>query len=302
LGAQVSKQATVEQLIRQGASLLEEATLCFGHGTDNPFDEAAELVFFSLGLRHEDATTAYSQRVAAERCEQALALVRQRIERRVPAAYLTNRMWFCGHEFYVDERVLVPRSPLAELIAAQFKPWIKPGLIERVLDIGTGSGCIAIATALALPNAQVDAADISADALAVARVNIERHGVADRVRAVQADVYDGLADERYNVIVSNPPYVSQAEVDTLPDEYRHEPQLGLLAGADGLSVVRRILAAAESHLTASGILVVEVGDTDETVQRVYPRVPFTWLEFAHGGGGVFLLTAEQLAHARDSLR
>jgi ribosomal protein L3 glutamine methyltransferase len=211
-------------------------------------------------------------------------------------------MWFCGHEFYVDERVLVPRSPIAELIQAQFAPWIEAGEVASALDIGTGSGCIAIALALALPHLSVDAADISADALDVTRINIDRLGVAGRVRAVRSNVFDGVPHARYDLIVSNPPYVSAAEVAALPKEYEHEPKLGLLAGEDGLSIVRRILADAESHLTPSGVLVVEVGDTEDAVMQAYPRVPFTWLEFERGGGGVFLLTAQELAQSRPHLQ
>ncbi len=290
--------STVEQLIRKAAAQLESAQLCFGHGSDNAFDDAAELVFFAAKLKHEDASSVYSQALTLKQEAVALALVQRRIDERVPTAYLTQRMWFCGHEFYVDERVLVPRSPIAELIAAQFAPWIDSELVKRVVDIGTGSGCIAIATAHAFPDATVDAADISQDALDVAWINIGWHHLAKRVRAVQADVYSGLTRARYDIVVSNPPYVSAAEVAALPAEYSYEPSVGLLAGADGLSVVRRILAEAEAHLTPHGILVVEVGDTEEAVVRAYPKVPFTWLEFAHGGGGVFVLTAKQVAEHR----
>lgn len=293
---------TVEQLIRTCAAKLDAANLCFGHGSDNAFDEAAELVFFAAGLKHEDALQVYSQPVADKARIAAEALVARRIAERVPAAYLTKRMWFAGYEFYVDERVLVPRSPIAELIEAQFAPWIEADQVRRVLDIGTGSGCIAIATALAFPEASVDAADVSTDALDVAWINIEWHGLKNRVRAVQSDVYAGVADSKYDLIVSNPPYVSAAEVAALPAEYKREPELGLLAGDDGLSIVRKILAEAEKHLTPHGLLVVEVGDTEEAVMRAYPRVPFTWLEFARGGGGVFVLTAEQLAEHRNELR
>ena len=293
---------TVESLIRDAAQQLEAANLCFGHGTDNAVDDAAELVFFSAGLKHEDAERVYSQVLDPKQLERARALVKRRIDERVPAAYLTRRMWFCGYEFYVDERVLVPRSPIAELIAAQFSPWIDPQDVHRILDIGTGSGCIAIAAANVFPEAAVDAADLSADALDVAWINIGVHHLAQRVRIVESDVFSNLAGTRYDVIVSNPPYVSTAEVAALPAEYGREPQLGLLAGDDGLSIVRRILAQAEEHLTPHGILIVEVGDTEETLAAAYPTVPFTWLEFERGGGGVFVLTAEQLADHRDELR
>jgi ribosomal protein L3 glutamine methyltransferase len=286
--------ATVEQLIREGAEAFERAEIWFGHGTDNPFDEAAELVFFGAGLRHEDAAEAYSRELDAETRGRIQRLFERRISERVPAAYLTHRMWFAGHEFFVDERVLVPRSPIAELIEARFEPWIDSTRIERVLDIGTGSGCIAIAAALAFPEARVDAADISPDALAVARINIERHGVGERVRAVQSDVFSGLQGERYDVIVSNPPYVGDEELAALPKEYAREPNLGLHGGRDGLDIVRRILREAREHLTAEGVLIVEVGNSEDTLVAAYPRAPFTWLEFERGGGGVFVLTAEQL--------
>lgn len=293
---------TVEQLIRRSADELEKGGVFFGHGSDNAVDEAAELVFFALGLKHAEAASVYRKHTTGEQERAVRELIRRRIDERKPAAYLTRRMWFCGHEFYVDERVLVPRSPIAELIEQSFAPWIDAHSIGRVLDIGTGSGCIAIAIALALPNAHVDAADVSDEALAVAAMNIERLGVAKTVRPVRSNVFDGVADRRYDLIVSNPPYVSRAEVDALPAEYRLEPELGLLAGEDGMSIVRRILSQAEAHLEPHGVLIVEVGDTEQTVMNAYPHVPFTWLEFERGGGGVFVLTAEQLAEYRSELR
>lgn len=292
---------SVEQLIGELATQLEEAELSYGHGNDNPVDEAAELVFFAAGLHHEQAPACYAQLLDEASIARAQNLVTRRINERLPAAYLTQRMWFAGHEFYVDERVLVPRSPIAELIHAQFRPWIEPTQVKRVLDIGTGSGCIAIACALAFPDAQVDAADISPDALAVTRINIERHQVQERMRAVQSDVFAGLSNQRYDLIVSNPPYVSHAEMDVLPEEYLREPELGLRAGADGLDIARRILTQAETHLEPHGLLVVEVGDSELALADAYPTVPFVWLEFEFGGGGVFVLTAQQLAEHRAAL-
>jgi ribosomal protein L3 glutamine methyltransferase len=265
-------------------------------------DEAAELVFFGAGLRHEEAHEAYARQLTPTQRQSVAELFERRIRERVPAAYLTRRMWFAGHEFYVDERVLVPRSPIAELIEARFEPWIDAARVRRVLDIGTGSGCIAIASALAFPEAQVDASDVSAEALAVTQINIERHGVQARVRAVQSDVFSTLTGQ-YDVIVSNPPYVGEEELAALPDEYRREPQLGLHGGADGLDIVQRILREAHEHLEAAGLLVVEVGNSEDALLEAYPRVPFTWLEFERGGGGVFVLTrAQLLAHQADIAR
>jgi ribosomal protein L3 glutamine methyltransferase len=286
--------ATVEQLIHYGTLLFEQSRLWFGHGTDNAFDEAAELVFFGAGLRHEDAAEAYGEQLGAAERATVLALFERRIRERIPAAYLTHRMWFAGHEFYVDERVLVPRSPIAELVEAQFQPWIAPGSIRRILDIGTGSGCIAIASALAVPQARVDASDVSDAALAVTAINIDRLGVGERVRAIRSDVFAALRGERYDIIVSNPPYVGDAEMADLPQEYRHEPATGLHSGVDGLDVVRRILSGAAAHLEPHGILIVEVGNSEAALTAAFPQAPFTWLEFERGGGGVFLLSAEQL--------
>ncbi|MGH8175955.1 MAG: 50S ribosomal protein L3 N(5)-glutamine methyltransferase [Steroidobacter sp.] len=296
----VPDPATVEQVIHHGAARFEQAGLWFGHGTDNALDEAAELVFFAAGLRHEDAAEVYGRLLTTSQRDATLEFIEKRIRDRIPAAYLTRRMWFAGYEFYVDERVLVPRSPLAELIEARFEPWIDSACVRRVLDIGTGSGCIAVAAALALPDATVDAADVSEDALAVTSINVERHDLRQRVRLVRSDVFDGLGQERYDVIVSNPPYVGDAEMAELPAEYHREPRMGLHGGQDGLEIVRRILAQAGRHLHPRGILVVEVGNSDEALIEAYPRAPFTWLQFERGGGGVFMLTAEQLAeHQSD---
>ena len=285
---------TVAELIRFGADEFERAGLAYGHGTDNPVDEAAALVFHALDLDHANAAEAYESKPGAEGSRRVLELLAERVSRRVPAAYLMRRMWFAGLEFEVDERVIVPRSPFAELVHAGFRPWIDPERVRRVLDVGTGSGCIAIACALTFPEARVDAVDVSPDALEVAARNVARHGVGDRLRLLQGDVFEPVGAARYDLIVSNPPYVSDAEMDALPVEYRHEPDLALRAGRDGLDVVRRILAGAAAHLEPWGALFVEVGDSDERLQEAFPRLPFTWLEFEHGGGGVFMLRASEL--------
>ena len=290
---------TVAELVRYGAGEFERAGLAFGHGTENAVDESAALVFHALGLDHARAEEAYQLRPEAGDVAGVLRLFGERISRRVPAAYLIGRMWFAGLEFEVDERVIVPRSPFAELIGARFEPWIDPARVQRILDIGTGSGCIAIACAKAFPDARVDAVDISPDALAVARRNVVRHGVGDRLELLQGDVFGPVGERRYDLIVSNPPYVSDDEMAVLPQEYRHEPDLALRAGGDGLDVVRRILDGAAARLAPGGAIFVEVGDSDERLAHAYPRLPFTWLEFERGGGGLFVLRREQLKPSRS---
>jgi ribosomal protein L3 glutamine methyltransferase len=229
-------------------------------------------------------------------------LARRRIRERIPLAYLTGRTWFAGLEMRVTRAVLVPRSPLAELCETAFAPWVRGSEVRAVLDIGTGSGCIAIACARAFPRARVDAADVSAGALEVAADNVRRHRLRSRVRLVRSDVYAGIGRRRYDIIVSNPPYVSAREMRALPREYRHEPVLGLAAGRRGLDVVARILIDARRHLREGGVLVVEVGDTQGEVERAWRDVPFTWLEFERGGGGVLLLTAADLDAAEAAIR
>jgi ribosomal protein L3 glutamine methyltransferase len=268
--------------------------LAYGHGTDNAWDEAAALVFDCAGWPHSAAPAAYGWTVPLAARERLAAWVDRRIRERVPSAYLTGRTWFAGHEIRVDPRVLVPRSPLAELIELRFEPFVRPERVRAILDVGTGSGCIAIASAHAFPHAHVDAADVSHGALEVALSNVRLHGLERRMRTVLSNVYGGLGARRYDIIVSNPPYVPTADVDALPAEYRHEPRLGLDAGRDGLEAVRTLLAGAALHLNPGGLLVVEVGDTEANVQHAWPEVPFLWLEFERGGGGVFLLTREQL--------
>lgn len=294
---------SVENLVREVADAFHRSELVFGHGTDNAVDEAAWLVFAVLGLDHGDAQAAYSRDVAEGDAARIRELARRRIEERLPLAYLLNEAWFAGRRFFVDERVLVPRSPIAELIVAGFEPWRERTGIRRALDIGTGSGCIAIAIALECPQARVDAADISADALEVAAMNVQRHGLSDRVQLIESDLFARIPGDRgYDVIVSNPPYVDGGEMAALPAEFRREPRLGLAAGSDGLDSVRVILHDAPRFLADDGILIVEVGSSREALQETYPRVPFTWLEFERGGEGVFLLHREELREHENAFR
>jgi ribosomal protein L3 glutamine methyltransferase len=273
---------------------LRRARLHFGHGTDNARDEAAELVFFAARLDHELGAEAYSKPLTARRAALIDRLLERRIAERIPLAYLTHRSFFAGLELYVDERVLVPRSPIAELVLQRFQPWVAAGGVRRILDVGTGSGAIALACAMAFPKAGVDAVDVSVDALNVARRNLRRLGLQKRVRLLQSNYFDAVEGCRYDIIVSNPPYVGRAEMRTLPREYRHEPRLGLASGADGLDAVRAIFAAAPRHLARNGILVVEVGNTEGALLRAFPKLPFVWPQIAMGGGGIFLLRARDL--------
>ncbi len=278
------------------ADWFEAADLCYGHGTDNSLDEAAWLVLAVVGLDFDDLGAPDTLLGDAER-ERVAELATRRRRDRVPLAYLLGEAWFAGRRYHVDERVLVPRSPLAELILERFVPWVRAQQARRLLDLGTGSGCIACALAHAFPQARVDAVDVCADALAVARRNAEAHGLAGRVELLEGDLFAPVAGRRYDLIVSNPPYVDADAMAALPAEYRSEPAIGLAAGEDGLASVRTILHHAGAYLVPDGVLVVEVGDSQQALERARPDLPFVWLEFEHGGSGVFLLTAGDLERA-----
>ena len=285
---------TLRQLIDRTEQQFIASDLFFGHGAENALDEAAYLVLGALDLPFDVSPDQLNGKVSATGQKRIRKLVDERISSRKPTAYLLNKAWFAGLPFYVDERVLVPRSPIAELVRDRFSPWIKPPEVTRILDLGTGSGCIAIACALAFPAAVVDATDISPDALEVARINCERHGLGQRINLVESDLFGALGDSRYDIIVCNPPYVTDVEMAALPAEYRHEPSLALAAGATSLDVVDRILADAHRHITPHGILVVEVGNGRSALEAKYPRTPFTWLDLEHGGEGVFVIAGTDL--------
>lgn len=290
---------SVEVLIDRTRRRLSAARLHYGHGTESAADDAAVLVVHACGLEWPLTDAQLARRPDLRSLTVLDALVQRRIAERVPAVYLTGYTFFAGVPLRVDSRALIPRSPIAELIEQRFAPWIDPERVHGILDVGTGSGCIAIASAYAFPQARVDAVDISADALALARENRREHGLSRRLRLLESDYFSALAGRRYDIIVSNPPYVGSAEFATLPAEYAHEPASGLRAGRDGLDAVRVLLRDAGRHLRPGGILVVEVGNTEEAVRRRWRRTPFVWLSFTRGGGGVFLLTAEALVDTSE---
>ncbi|MES2918679.1 MAG: 50S ribosomal protein L3 N(5)-glutamine methyltransferase [Pseudomonadota bacterium] len=283
---------TIRDFIRFGVSCLRLHDVHLGHGSNDPFAEATALVMQTLGLDWSADPEILDAKLLPSERRAVIDLIRRRVNERTPIGYLLNIAYFAGLPFYVDERVLVPRSPIAELINDGFQPWLKDDP-QRVLDLCTGSGCIAIALAKAYPEALVDGTDISMDALSVASVNVEHHEVQDRVGLIESDVFSKLPGQRYDLIVSNPPYVDAEDMADLPPEFLKEPELGLASGRDGLDLTRRILAEAADHLTEDGLLVVEVGNSQWALEQAFPEVPFVWVEFENGGQGVFVLTAAE---------
>lgn len=289
----VNELHTIQDMLRWTVSRFNAAGLYYGHGTDNPWDEAVALVLPTLFLPLDFPADMLNCRLTPSERHRIVERVLRRINDRVPVAYLTNSAWFCGMEFYVDERVLVPRSPIGELIQNHFDGLL-PREPLRILDMCTGSGCIAIACAAEFPDAEVDAVDISTDALTVAEQNIYAHALEQRVIPIRSDVFRDLPQDKYDLIVTNPPYVDAEDIADMPDEYHHEPAIGLASGMDGLKLTKRILAGAPDYLAEDGVLICEVGNSMVHLEAQYPEIPFTWLEFEHGGLGVFMLTRQQI--------
>ena len=289
----VDELSTIGDFIRFGASEFERKDVFFGHGTSSAWDEACHLVLAALQLPWDVDQRVFDCRLTLQERQALAQALERRVEGRQPTAYIVGFSYFAGLKFKVDERVLVPRSPFAELIENEFQPWVfhPPA---RILDLCTGSGCIGIACAYAFPDAEVVLSDISADAIEVANDNIHAHHLSDQVSAVESDLFANLQDERFDLIISNPPYVNAEDLAAMPEEYQNEPELALGSGDDGLDFTRRLLSLATDYLTEEGVLIVEVGNSWPDLEAAYPEIPFTWLEFESGGHGVFMLTAQQL--------
>lgn len=290
---------SLRDMLRWGLTQFQQAELFYGHGTDNAWDEIIYLVLATLKLGAHlnpqwlDANLTRDERTAI------FQKIKKRIDERFPVAYLVNEAWFAGLPFYVDPRVLIPRSPIAELIERQFNPWIDSKRVTSILDLGTGSGCIAIACAYAFPDAKIDAIDCSEEALAVASINLERYKLKDEINLIQSNGFENVKGQFYDIIISNPPYVDAEDFAQLPPEYRHEPRVALMAGADGLDIVIQLLEQAKKYLRKEGVLIVEVGNSKPALIQRFPHLPFIWLEFEHGDAEVFLLTREQLLNGKE---
>ena len=285
---------TISDFVRFGVTLFEQAGCFYGHGTNNPLDDAAAIVCGVLMLDPDQINVFKDANLCSDEKKQILALFDRRVTQKVPAVYLTHKTWFAQLPFYVDERVIIPRSPLAEVIESSFSPWFKQDDIQSILDLCTGSGCLAIASAFYCPKALVDAIDIDPAALEVAKINLENHKLQDRVHFAQSDLFQAVVGKTYDIIISNPPYVSELQREKLPLEYHHEPEHALFTKDDGIHIAVKILESALSYLNPGGILIVEVCDAEELLQKRYPKIPFVWLEFTRGGGGVFQMDYDTL--------
>ncbi|MDA8561692.1 50S ribosomal protein L3 N(5)-glutamine methyltransferase [Gammaproteobacteria bacterium] len=289
---------TIRDFIRWAVSKFNEANLYYGHGTTTAIDEAFALILNTIHLPHEITQDMLSANLTKNEKDSLVNVIKKRIEKRLPVPYITNEAWFAGDSYYVDQRVLIPRSPIAELIQNEFQPWINTP-VENILDLCTGSGCIAISCAKAFDEAVVDAVDISKDALDVAKINIIRHNIDDKVNTFQSDLFNELPLKKYDLIISNPPYVDAEDMGSLPSEFLHEPALALAAGDDGLTIVLRILKDAKKYLKPNGTLIVEVGNSESALTKKLSKTAFTWIDFENCDGGVFLLTHDQLNHLPD---
>lgn len=292
---------TVRDYVRWCMASLAKSDVYFGHGTDNTYDEAIQLVMYCAGLPLGTEQQFMDAKLTLSERKETLTLLRKRIHEHYPLPYLTGSAWFAGLEFFVDERVLIPRSPFAELIEQGFEPWLQHP-VSSVLDLCTGCGCIGIASAEYFQDATVDLVDLSEDALSVARQNIKRYELEHRVAAIESDLFSALGGKQYQLIVSNPPYVDEEDLSSMPLEYQHEPSMALGSGADGLDITRRILREAHHYLTDDGILVVEVGNSCVALEQAFPRVAFTWLEFERGGHGVFVFTRQELLNYQSEFK
>ncbi|WWP02528.1 MAG: 50S ribosomal protein L3 N(5)-glutamine methyltransferase [Candidatus Dasytiphilus stammeri] len=289
----VNNMHTIQDILQWTVRYFSTKKIFYGHGTNNPWDEAVTLVFSTLSLPLNLSMNIYSRLTTIMERKRIVRLVIRRVNERIPVAYLTNKAFFCGYEFYIDERVLIPRSPIGELIEIQLSSLLnnKP---KYILDMCTGSGCIAIACSYAFPTARIDAVDISVDALAVTEHNIAIHGVKKIVKPILSDLFNNLKPKNYDLIIANPPYVKTDDIKKLPKEYNFEPAIGLAAGIDGLDIIRRILSRASDYLADNGILICEVGSNQSYLIDQYPNIPFIWLDFNYGGVGVFMVKKKQL--------
>ena len=290
--------STIRDYIRYGVSCFNQADIFYGHGTDNAWDESVQLVLNTVHLSWNMSDVVMDSTLTITERKCILAKLKRRVVDRVPSAYLMGEAWFMGLPFYVDERVLVPRSPIAEMIENEFQPWLQAGNVIDILDLCTGSGCIGIASGMVFPEANVDLVDLSEEALEVAAINIKKHEVEDRVHIIKSDVFQNVS-KKYQLIVSNPPYVDAKDIAEMPEEFHQEPAMGLAAGVDGLDIVHRILKDARQYMTDDGLLIVETGNSCDALDEAYPDVPFTWIEFEFGGHGVFIISAAELDQYQD---